>query len=71
MTNDIGRGRMYPTKDGFLLCPACRHKLIRIEPDTKAAQLPVYCRKCRRYLTVNIDRGQCFQSPCPDRPISV
>jgi hypothetical protein len=65
LTTDEKHGKILPTRNGFAVCPCCGHKLIRLTPQTSAEQLPIYCRKCREYLTVNIDRGQCFFSPCP------
>lgn len=44
-------------KDGWISCPGCGRHLLRIEPETEAKQLPVYCRGCRREIIVNIDRG--------------
>lgn len=36
----------------------------QIRPDTTAENLPVFCRQCKLELTVNIDKGQCFESRC-------
>lgn len=46
-------------RDGFLICPECRRnrRLLRIEKDTVAENLPVYCRDCRREIIVNIDKA--------------
>ena len=46
-------------KDGWLKCPSCRKRLLRVERDTAAHNLIVYCRNCKRSVTVDIDRGQC------------
>lgn len=44
------------TKDGFLLCPICgRQKVLRITPETRGENIPVYCRNCKRESIVNID----------------
>lgn len=53
------------TKDGWLLCPSCRKRLLRVGQNTAAQNLIVYCRNCKRTLTVDIDRGQCFESQSP------
>ena len=45
-------------RDGWLLCE-CGSKLMRVEPDTRAENLVVYCRKCKRQHKVNISRGEC------------
>ena len=52
-------------KDGWLKCPSCRKRLLRVERDTAAHNLIVYCRNCKRSVTVDIDRGQCFESQSP------
>ena len=52
-------------KDGWLICPGCRKRLLRVEMDTAAQNLIVYCRNCKRTVTVDIDRGQCFESQSP------
>ncbi len=54
-------------KDGWVTCPDCKrnHRLIRIEPETEAKGLPVYCRTCRREIVLNIDRGQSVKRQSP------
>ena len=52
-------------KYGWLKCPSCRKRLLRVEPDTAAQNLIVYCRNCKHSVTVDIDRGQCFESQSP------
>lgn len=48
------------TVGGYVVCPSClaagrAHKLLRLLPDTAARNLPVYCRKCKREIILNID----------------
>ena len=52
-------------RDGWLICPHCRKRLLRVGPDTAARNLNVYCRNCKSSLTVDINRGQCFESQSP------
>ena len=52
-------------KDGWLICPHCRKRLLRVGPDTAARNLSVYCRNCKHSMTVDIHRGQCFESQSP------
>lgn len=56
-------GTMLPVRQGYLGCPYCgAGKLLRILPQTKAVNLQVYCRRCKRELIVNIREGQCYTS---------
>lgn len=54
-------------KDGWVTCPVCKrnHRLIRIEPETEATGLPVYCRTCRSEVILNIERGQSVKRQSP------
>lgn len=45
-------------KDGWISCPYCKRKLMRIRQDTLARSLQVYCRDCKREIILNIDKGQ-------------
>lgn len=54
-------------KDGWLICPNCKrnHRLLRVEPETQARGLPVYCRDCKTEIILNIDRGQSVKRQSP------
>ncbi|MBQ1789882.1 MAG: hypothetical protein II008_06890 [Oscillospiraceae bacterium] len=57
---------MLVKRGGFLQCPYCgNRKLLRVEQDTEAHALPVWCRKCQRELLIDIARGQCRMSRSP------
>lgn len=47
-------------KDGWITCPVCKrnHRLLRVDPETEARRLPVYCRTCRSEIILHIDKGQ-------------
>lgn len=46
-------------KDGWIICPVCRNKrLLRIEEETEAHDLPVYCRDCKTEIILDITRGR-------------
>ena len=66
MTREEITGTMLLKKGGFLQCPHCgNRKLLRVTPTTEARALPVWCRKCQREITVDIERGQCRLSRSP------
>lgn len=58
------RGTMLIVRDGYLICPRCQgtKKLCRIELDTTARNMPVFCRCCKLEIKIDIDKGQCFKS---------
>ncbi len=55
---------MLLVRDGYLICPRCRvnKKVCKITPDTTAHNMPVFCRKCKLEIKIDIDKGQCFES---------
>ena len=57
-------GRMLTVEDGWLVCPFCKlnRRVMKIDPETVAARLPVYCRSCKREFRVDIQKGQSFKS---------
>ena len=57
-------GKLYMVRDGFLICPICRRnkRLMRIDPQTRAVHLAVWCRDCKSEIILDIDQGQCFES---------
>lgn len=59
---------MIPMRGGFVCCPQCNSKLIRIAPTTEGERLPVWCRKCKREILIDIHRGQSFKSRSPITP---
>ena len=61
------RGKMLTVIDGWLVCPRCRRnkRLLRINPDTTARHLEVFCRTCKSRIIVDIERGQSFESQSP------
>lgn len=64
MINETKRAILFPVRNGYLICPRCRvnKKLCKIDPDTSAHNLAVYCRTCKATLKVDIVDGQCFES---------
>lgn len=55
------------TKDGWITCPVCHrnHKLLRIDDDTEAIALPVYCRDCKTEIVLDIARGRSVERRSP------
>ena len=47
-------------REGRIVCPICGSRTDQvILPDTRAAKLPVWCRRCKRQLLVTISDGEC------------
>lgn len=53
--------------DGWVTCPVCKRnrRLLRVEPDTVAKALPVFCRDCKTEIVLNIERGQSVERRSP------
>lgn len=56
--------RMLTVRDGYLVCPTCRRnkRLMKVNADTEAHNLIVYCRECKTEHIVDIVKGQSFES---------
>lgn len=52
--------RCLTVQKGWVSCPQCgrNHRLLRIEAETEARRLPVYCRTCKKEIILDIDKGQ-------------
>ena len=51
------------TKNGWLLCPRCgRGKVLRLNLETRARSLTVYCKVCGKESIVNIDECLCLRA---------
>ena len=57
-------GKMLTVKDGWLLCPYCRHRLKEVDPTENADRVKLYCRsrECKRHIYISIRQGRCFES---------
>ncbi|MBE6959951.1 MAG: hypothetical protein E7448_04425 [Ruminococcaceae bacterium] len=42
------------TNRGWLMCPICGKKLLRLTSTTTAKDLPVFCKHCHQESIVNI-----------------
>lgn len=43
-------------KDGWVICPVCgKGKILKVNPDTTAHNLPRPCKRCGQESIVNID----------------
>lgn len=53
--------------NGWIACPVCKRnrRLLRVEPETLARNLLVYCRDCKQEIVLNIDRGQSVERRSP------
>lgn len=42
----------------FVPCPVCRHgKILRLQPESSAVGLVIYCRHCKRESVIDIQPG--------------
>lgn len=66
MQNANGSG-ILSVKDGWITCPSCgrNHRLLKIDDDTTATNLHVYCRTCRTEIILDIERGQSVKRQSP------
>lgn len=54
MTVESEAGRLR-TKGNWVLCPVCRRgKLLKLQPETRAKNLAVFCRVCKTETIINI-----------------
>lgn len=45
-----------PNKERWITCPQCGNgKLLKILETTQGTDIPVYCKRCRKHVLVNID----------------
>ncbi|MET0017879.1 hypothetical protein [Oscillibacter sp.] len=50
-------------KDGCLICPKCgRGKVLKLNPETRAKDLTVFCKVCKQESVVNIDECLCLSA---------
>ena len=56
-----------PVDQGWISCPICRRnrRLLRVEPDTEARNLRVWCRSCKSEVVLDIERGQSVKRQSP------
>ena len=66
LQGDEKRGKL-TVKNGWVTCPVCKRnrRLIRIESETVAKALPVFCRDCKSEIILDIDRGQSVERRSP------
>lgn len=64
MKNTAERDIMLTVRGGYLVCPRClvNRKVVKVDPDTTARNLAVFCRTCKLQLKIDIVEGQCFES---------
>lgn len=66
MTNKDRRVKLQ-VDNGFLICPRCHRdrKIVKITPTTAAKNLEVMCKFCKFKFSIDIERGQSFESQSP------
>ena len=38
--------------EGFILCPDCKKKLVKVSEDTVMRNVVLYCKRCRKEIKV-------------------
>ncbi len=61
LTDAHARDRI-KANNGWVMCPHCRRKLLRLFPDTEVVNLPVLCRHCHNETIVNIPNAPAPES---------
>lgn len=52
-------GSKLVVRNGWVICPICGNKrLFRLDAETEARCLPVYCRDCKHEIILDITRGR-------------
>lgn len=56
-----------PVQNGWICCPDCGSwkKLLRVDEDTEARALPIYCNRCKQEFKINIRSSRALE-PEPD-----
>ena len=54
MKSDI----LLTVQKGWIICPSCHKKIQRVNKDTEAVNLPVWCPRCRVEYTTQILRDR-------------
>ena len=74
MQSQQKHGKILTVRGGYLVCPSCEEnkrvcpncvvnrRLMKINPDTAARRVVVYCRSCKQEHIVDIEQGQCYES---------
>lgn len=63
MDKNENRSATITVRNGWLECPCCGWgRLMKVKPETAVTELPVYCRRCKREITVNIGQSQSLKS---------
>jgi len=66
LQRSIENGKIRVT-NGWITCPICKRnkRLLRIEADTEAKGLPVFCKDCKTEIILDIARGQSVERRSP------
>lgn len=64
MQNQAFCDKLLTVRDGYLTCPTCKRnkRMLKIDADTEAHNLTVFCRDCKTEHKIDIAKGQCFES---------
>lgn len=54
---------LFTAEEGWITCPICKKKLLRVEYETEAENLPLRCPRCKREYITHIRRDRSAMTP--------
>lgn len=56
-------GIIWTAEEGWLKCPTCNKKLQRIDRNTEAENMPIWCPRCSKEYKFSIHRDRSATTP--------
>lgn len=63
MQGESKRDKMLTVRNGWVACPICKNfRLMRITSATEGHEIPIYCRRCRNEILIDVHEGMSWES---------